>query len=231
MAPATTSGAKPAVGGRVGAPPRPGRWAQPFHGGRRGGMPAASGGGATDYYECRIDPRETELGDILRQNERGRAPVVVSPKATALEGMKLMASYGVAGLPVVSEDGDLVGVVTDLQLLRGRPWKSRHFPALGENFSNMRNVIRKELDAASAETEVGELMTPYVDAKVATPSERVEDLADYLVDPKHKHIRWVPVVSSHEGGKRKLEGLVTRSDIIKLALSCYDLSSAGGESA
>jgi len=214
------------------------RWVSSSRRGRRPYLAAAaegsSDGAAMDYFECRVDPRETDLGDILRQSPRGRSPVVVSPLATALEGMKLMASNGVAGLPVVDAAGELVGIVTDLQLLRGRPWKSRHFPALGENFSNMRNVIRKELDAKTAktqgdppaETKVGELMTPYSDAKVVTPSERVEDLADFLVDPSHKHIRWVPVVRSHEGGKRKLEGLVTRTDIINLALSCYDLSSA-----
>ena len=72
---------------------------------------------STDMIEKVIavgaNPGEVFLRDIMS------TPVItVNVKATVTEAAQIMSDYGVRKLPVVDESGELVGVITSLELAR-----------------------------------------------------------------------------------------------------------------
>jgi len=54
------------------------------------------------------------VGDLMTID-----PVIVAPDARIEEAEDLMESYHVTGLPVVDDDGSLIGVISQTDLLRG----------------------------------------------------------------------------------------------------------------
>jgi CBS domain-containing protein len=79
-------------------------------------------------------------------------PIFTSPDARLEDAERLLEAYGISGLPVVEEDGRLVGVISQTDLLRGG----------GE--------IRGAARMRSTGLRVGEVMTsPATTVNVATP--------------------------------------------------------------
>jgi CBS domain-containing protein len=55
---------------------------------------------------------------LLASDIMTRDVTVVHPETTLLAAVKLMASRGISGLPVVDEHGTLVGMMSEADLLR-----------------------------------------------------------------------------------------------------------------
>lgn len=53
----------------------------------------------------------------LAQDVMNEAVVTLSPKATLAEAIETLLRHGISGAPVVNEQGNLVGVITEYQLL------------------------------------------------------------------------------------------------------------------
>jgi CBS domain-containing protein len=72
-----------------------------------------------------VDPSERGVATLMT-----RDPVVVDADASVADVAEMLDAYGVSGLPVVDWDGELVGVIsqTDLVRLRGEglPWSAWH---------------------------------------------------------------------------------------------------------
>ncbi|MEV5408751.1 CBS domain-containing protein [Thermopolyspora sp. NPDC052614] len=137
--------------------------------------------------------------------------VAVQGNATFHEVARLIIDRGVSGMPVLDEDGKVVGVVSEADLLHKEEFKERYYregyrPALS---ARLRHHLGSEGDTRrkAAATTAAELMTspPYV----TTPDSPVV-LAARIMD-RHG-VKRLPVVDA-EG---RLAGIVSRRDLIRV---------------
>jgi CBS domain-containing protein len=120
-------------------------------------------------------------------------PVVTASADTPIRvAAALLTGRGFTALPVVDGDGELVGIVTEADLLRDRV---RH---------DARSLVPEDLSTA-APMRVGEVMT--VEVLTAGPT---TDVADVVARMQALGIRSVPVVRAGEG----LVGIVSRRDVL-----------------
>lgn len=117
--------------------------------------------------------------------------IVVTPKTTIGDAIKLLVNHRITGLPVVSSSGRLVGVVSEYDIIRSlkkRGIKSK----LGGTW------LRKKIRCAGT----GEIVT-------VGEKESLEIVLDRFIKTKNRRL---PVVSR----AGKLVGVITRRDIIRL---------------
>jgi CBS domain-containing protein len=127
--------------------------------------------------------------------------VMTSPVITMTRGASvraaaaLLTERGFTALPVVDDADELIGIVTEADLLRDRVRHDARSP-----------LMSRELAAGPAPGAVGDVMT--TDVLTAGPTTDVADLADQM----HRlGVRSVPVVDS----ARRLVGIVSRRDILR----------------
>ena len=128
--------------------------------------------------------------------------IAVSPKTTIREAARLMVDHGISGLPVVNDDGNTVGILTEGDLiLRQKP--ERKVPWWDLSLGAGEELAREyqKLHGMS----VGEVMTRAV--VWIGPDLPIESAAELL--DRHR-IRRLPVI---EHGR--LVGIVSRADLIK----------------
>lgn len=151
------------------------------------------------------------VADVMTPN-----PVVVTPTASLQEAIQKLAENRISGLPVVSEAGKLVGVLSETDLM----WQTTGAPLpayimLLDSVIYLKNPTRytQELHKALGQT-VQEVMT---DSGVITiaPQASLRDAAQLMHD---KQVRRLPVVN----GDGALVGILTRGDIVReMARSYY----------
>ncbi|XP_020968773.1 CBS domain-containing protein CBSX2, chloroplastic isoform X1 [Arachis ipaensis] len=150
---------------------------------------------------------------------------VVKPSTTVDEALEALVNNRISGLPVIDDDWNLVGVVSDYDLLAidsisgGSQSDANLFPDVGSSWKTF-NEIQKLLSKTNGKV-VGDLMTPT--PLVVQESTSLEDAASaycirLLLETKYRRL---PVVDK-DG---KLVGLITRGNIVKAAL----LSKHAGE--
>ncbi|KAK7400768.1 hypothetical protein VNO78_12074 [Psophocarpus tetragonolobus] len=138
---------------------------------------------------------------------------VVKTTTTVDEALEALVSYRISGLPVIDEDWNLVGVVSDYDLLAidsisGVPQSdSNLFPAVDSTWKTF-NEIQKLLSKTNGQV-VGDLMTPT--PLVVHESTSLEEAARLILETKYRRL---PVVDDNG----KLVGLITRGNIVKAAL-------------
>jgi CBS domain-containing protein len=148
-----------------------------------------------------------------------RDVLTVTPATTLDVAINLMLQRRVSGLPVVSDTGELVGIITEGDLLRrvetGTDTKRRS--RLLEFLAGPGREASEFVHANSR--RVGDLMTPGVISVAADAT------LDEVVDSMERHhIRRVPVVT---GGK--VVGVVSRADLLRaLAVKLDVLPKPGG---
>src|SRR5690606_17643262 len=78
---------------------------------------AREGGLGIVHKNMSID-RQAEEVDKVKRSESGliQNPVTIRPGAPLKEAMRLMEQYSISGVPVVEEDGRLVGILTSRDL-------------------------------------------------------------------------------------------------------------------
>jgi CBS-domain-containing membrane protein len=128
--------------------------------------------------------------------------ITVGPEVSVHKAASLMSDHGISGLPVVDDEGRLVGIVTEGDLIAGqaapraRRWWQRLFadPA----------ALARDYQKAAA-TRVADVMT--VGVVTVSPDLRVDAAARILHD---RGLRRVPVV--RDG---RLVGILARGDLVK----------------
>jgi len=139
---------------------------------------------------------------VTIQDIMTREVITVSPATPIHTAAQVMATHGVSGLPVVDDDGQLVGIISDGDLIlrqkrqTERPWWRAFF----ENAEQVAAEYRK----ATAVT-VGEVMTRAVLS--VSPVWGLEMAATIL---HNRRIRRLPVVLDG-----RLIGVVSRADLIR----------------
>jgi CBS domain-containing protein len=134
--------------------------------------------------------------------------VQVHPDANVSDIARLMSEYDISGVPVVNDTGEVLGVVTELDMIiRNTRFKMPAFIAFLdaiiylETPGQYRERVEHVLGATAREIMSEPAIT-------IGPEASIEDLSELMVD---RRMNPVPVV---ENGR--LVGIVSRSDIIRL---------------
>lgn len=149
--------------------------------------------------------------DIMISN-----PVTVSESAKVSDVARLMLERAVGALPVVAEDGILLGLITarDVVAEHARPHVPTYLGILGGILPITSREDDEELRRVLAVT-AGDLMENR--PVTAAPDAGVDDLASLMVE---KRADAIPIVEDN-----RLVGLVSHSEIIRLLL----IEEEGGE--
>jgi CBS domain-containing protein len=127
------------------------------------------------------------------------------------EALEALVSNRISGLPVIDDEWNLVGVVSDYDLLAidtiSGSSETSLFPDVDSSWKTF-NEIQKLLSKTNGKV-VGDLMTP--SPLFVHESTSLEDAARLLLETKYRRL---PVVDK-DG---KLVGLITRGNIVKAAL-------------
>lgn len=140
-----------------------------------------------------------KAGDVM-----SRGVVTVGPDTAIGEAVQLMLRHRISGLPVIEEDGTLVGMVTEGDLLRRMELGTeKHRPRWLE-FLFAPGTLAEEY-VRSHGRHVSEVMT-WDPASVAPDTA----LAEVVALMQDREIKRVPVV---DGGR--VVGMVTRMDLLR----------------
>ena len=148
-----------------------------------------------------LDDAKFLARDIMTRNV-----AVVHPENTLLAAVKLMASHGISGLPVVDEQGALVGIMSEGDVLGWHEGFSereiRWFDLLAEGFELAPDFLR---EIQGQHRKIKSLMSSNpITVTETTPAREIASLM-------HTHgIKRVPVM--RDG---KLVGIVTRADLVR----------------
>ena len=136
-------------------------------------------------------------------------PITVQIQTPLQEAIQIMAEKKISGLPVVNDDRQLVGVISETDLM----WKETGvetppYIMILDSVIYLQNPARyeKEIHKVLGQT-VGEVMT---DKPISIkPNKSLREAAHLMHE---KNIRRLPVVDEQEG---KVIGILTRGDIIR----------------
>ncbi|TWF54176.1 HPP family protein [Neorhizobium alkalisoli] len=177
-------------------------------------------------YDQVLDIERDDLEDILRRTElrsyRRRATdltcadvmsrdvISVSPDNTLQDVQKLLHEHHLKALPVIDDKADVVGIVTQTDLLDKPAWSSAK-PVTG-----LRRRLQLLLKGSTApDGTVSDIMT----APVRTVGPETL-LADAILIFAEEGLHHIPVV---EGGKR-LVGILSQSDVLVAMLADHPVS-------
>ncbi len=132
--------------------------------------------------------------------------ITVKPTATIGDLARILMEYRISGTPVVDEDGNLMGIVTENDLISKN--RKLHIPTILRLFDAFiplgTSRMEKEIKRMTAFT-VGEICSR--DVVTADENMTIEDVATIMTD---KNIHLLPVLK--EG---RLVGIIGKKDIIK----------------
>jgi CBS domain-containing protein len=136
-----------------------------------------------------------------------RDVVTVEKGTTIRELAELFTKYRIGSIPVVDDEGKLIGIVSESDLVEQD--RNFHIPTVISLFDwviylESEKKFERELKKMTAQT-VADIYTAEVET--VAPSTPVSDVADIM---SRKHIHAIPVV---EGGK--IIGIVSRIDLIR----------------
>jgi CBS domain-containing protein len=134
--------------------------------------------------------------------------ITVSPATTVQDLAALLGSHGISGVPVVDSVGNLVGIVSEGDLLfraemqvqrRTVPRRPRWFDALGGEWDSAQNYVK------SHGRTVGDVMTRDVETVLETTG--LDEVASML---ETKRVKRVPVLRD-----RKVVGIISRANLVR----------------
>jgi len=133
----------------------------------------------------------------------------VSPDADARAAIELLAKTEVGAIPVIDSDRQVVGIVSESDLILSDEEADLHLPHYlnimgGIVFVGSMKGFEEKLNKAFA-TNVRDLMT--ADPVVVSSDDDAEAVAKTIADKHHNHL---PVVD----GEGRFAGMVTRADAL-----------------
>jgi CBS domain-containing protein len=128
----------------------------------------------------------------------------VMPNASIVEAIRLMLDNHVSGLPVIDEAGQLVGILTEGDLLRrGETGTERHRPRWLEILLGPGRLASEYVRTHGR--KVDDIMTR--EPVSVAPETRLEEIVELM--ERHR-IKRVPVIQGE-----KLVGIVSRADLLR----------------
>lgn len=141
---------------------------------------------------------------MLVRERMSRHPVTITTETTITEALKVMRQNDVRRLPVLDAAGQMVGIVSEKDLLYASP-------------SSATSLSIYEMHYMLSNLKVTELMT--ADVVSVTPDTPLEEAARIMVDHK---LGGLPVM---EGGR--LVGIITETDIFTVFLEMFGARDKG----
>lgn len=149
------------------------------------------------------------VADVMTPN-----PISVTPDTVLKDAIQLMADNHIGGLPVINADSDLVGILSESDLM----WQTTgvDVPAyimLLDSVIYLKNPAQynQELHKALGQS-VKDVMTDRV--VTIAPDKSLRDAAHLMHDKK---VRRLPVVD----GQQQVVGILTRGDIVREMANSY----------
>lgn len=145
---------------------------------------------------------------MLKAKDIMTKTVITTGLSTTTEELaRILVEHRISGTPVVNDKGELLGVVTENDLIRKN--KRFHIPTVVRLFDafimlQSQSMIEEEIKAMAAVT-VGDMYTK--DVITVTPDTMVDEIAT-IMSEKNTHL--IPVVDG-----KKLKGIIGKIDIIK----------------
>jgi CBS domain-containing protein len=140
--------------------------------------------------------------------------LTVTPETRVQEVARLMREHQVSGLPVVGEAGELLGIVSELDLIaRSAPLKQPYYltflsSMIPLNPTEYRQYKEHALQALA--TNAGELMgKDDLAAAAVTPNTDLDEVMSRMLD--NPRLTLLPVL---ENGR--VIGVVTRTDVVRM---------------
>ncbi|XP_021714343.1 CBS domain-containing protein CBSX1, chloroplastic-like [Chenopodium quinoa] len=161
------------------------------------------------------------VGDFMTKKED---LVVVKPSTTVDEALETLVEYRITGFPVINDDWELVGVVSDYDLLAldsisgTGVAEASMFPEVDSTWK-----VFNELQSLLSKTNgklVSDVMTQVPVAVRETTN--LEDAARLLLETRYRRL---PVVDA-DG---KLVGIITRGNVVRAALQIKRESEKKGQ--
>ena len=148
-----------------------------------------------------------------------RSVVSVTPETSIVDAARLMVLRHLSGLPVVSTDGAVIGILTEGDLLgRAETGTATHHPRWVELLLGP-GRLADEFTRAHAR-KVGEVMT--TDVASATSE---TDLADLVQLMNKRRVKRLPVIDND-----RLVGIVTRANLVRALVKALIKEPSGGVS-
>jgi CBS-domain-containing membrane protein len=127
--------------------------------------------------------------------------IAIRTHADIHEAARLLSEHRISGLPVVDEEGVVVGVVTEADILSMTGMKEGHaFKDI------LRHLLGEPLPERKRGSNVGEIMSS--PAITTNPDADIRDVARILDE---KRIKRLPVVDE----RNRLVGVISRADIVR----------------
>jgi CBS domain-containing protein len=130
--------------------------------------------------------------------------VCIRPTQTIKEAADLMLEHRISALPVIDENGKLIGLLSEGDLIRRYELGTERRRSRFSRFFTDVVVLAEEFVRTHAR-QVGDLMT--TDLTTATPDTSLADIADLM---EERRIRRVPILDHG-----KLVGIIARRDLVR----------------
>lgn len=137
-----------------------------------------------------------------------RTIISVKPDATVLQAARLMLQHHISGLPVIDDEGRLVGILSEGDFLRRRETATEKRRSRWLEFLMGPGKIASEYTHSHG-NKVSEVMT--VDVQTVDEEADLEDIVELM---ERRRIKRVPVVC---GGQ--VVGIITRSNLMHAMVS------------
>jgi CBS domain-containing protein len=136
-------------------------------------------------------------------------PLTVRPDASVEDVARALGENDLHSVPVIEEDGTVVGIVTENDLVIGDDEGDLHIPAYVELFGGLIFLepfrrFEQRMKKAVAAT-AAQMMT--ADPRTVGPDDDVDEAARVIVETGHN---WLPVVQDG-----RLAGVISRADVVR----------------
>jgi CBS domain-containing protein len=136
-------------------------------------------------------------------------PIIVRPETALSEAIRLLVDNKITGLPVVNEEGKLVGILTENDLMwRETGLESPPYIMILDSIIYLQNPSKHEKEVHKV---LGQTVKDVMSDKVTTVNSH-QSVKEAAVIMQEKRIRRLPVIQEQDG---RLIGIVTQSDILR----------------
>jgi CBS domain-containing protein len=148
------------------------------------------------------------MADLTAKEIMNKKVITIRKDASIKELSELLVNNKISGVPVLDENGDLAGIVSegDIIVQNSDLHFPRYFKLLDaiiylESLNKFKRSLQKHLA-----TKVEDIMT--VKVKTAGEDTPINEIADIMLDNR---VNRLPVMDKNN----KLVGIITRADIVK----------------